>query len=246
MINDSQLCQTIGEAPRRIPHQILPHLLFHKLHNKHTGSSLEVVYLATVQDWRLFFLPVCHVALMGADSPPWKTLREDFCAGWTGQFHVLYPVQPSLSVFPRSRSLFSLPSAVSLPSLCFPVSRPWQETRLDTCTAPLPFSFFFLHPVIYAVRGFPLFGWPGFHVCAGRYLGVLTRSSVFSMKHTAEGNWWGFAATGTLHNEGETPPLSTNLTPPIRLTQGWKQRGESARYCQYKLELIHDGCELKL
>lgn len=73
-------------------------------------------------------------------------------------------------------------------------------------------AFPFFQPLIYAVRSFRLFGWPGLHVCAEQYLGVFTLSSVFSMKQTVAGNIWGFIATGCTYEPGSTLPVIFNTT----------------------------------
>lgn len=209
VINDSQLCRTIAEAPRHIPHQIVP--LPQTTQWAH-WIVLAVVCLANTQDWGLFLF-VYHFTQMVTDRP-WKTPLEDFHwpLSWPSPlFYIhflLFSSSLPLILHPASSfllfaQLLCVPLFPCLPSLT--ANKAWYMYS----------AFTFFCPVIYAVRSFPLFGWPGFHVCAKQYLGVLTRSSVFSMKQTVAGNWWGVYCR-RLHSANCEEPHQV-LTPPIRL-----------------------------
>lgn len=188
VINDSQLCRTIAEAPRHIPHQTAPRPLFHKLHNKHTGLCRWLFVLPPHETEGYFPLPVYRVSQTVTDSR-----RRGFLCSLIGQFLVH---QPSLAKFPRSPHPASsfLPTLRSAPVHPFVSPSPAPDSKQAVmhvwCLHLFPPSNLCCQVV------FPVFGRPGFHVCAERYLGVLTHSSVFSMKQTVAGNWWGFTATG--------------------------------------------------
>ena len=177
VINDSQLCRTMAEAPRRVPHHAAPQLLFLQLHNKH--SAVVVVCLQGC-----FCFLMNPVVLMGADSP-----LED-----TGGLLLLRPASRPLSISKvlvssslcdvHLTSCFLLPSPRSAPEPPFVSLSPASDSRQGLIHAH---AFTFFHPVIYAVRGFPPCGWPGFHVCAE----VLTCSFMLTMKQTVAGNRWG-------------------------------------------------------
>lgn len=134
---------------------------------------------------------------------PWGTWQSPG-SSFIGRFLVRHP---SLSKFPALLFLSAahLTSRFLLPALCSAPLFPCLPSLTANKAWYMYSGFTFFHPVIYAVRSFPLFGWPGFHVCAEQYLGVLTCSSVFSMKHTAAGNWWRFTATGCTVQTGRNP-----------------------------------------
>lgn len=80
-------------------------------------------------------------------------------------------------------------------------------------------AFTLFHPLIYAVRGFPLFGRPGFHVCEEPYLGVLTRSSVLqheTLQQVIDGGVY-------RRRRANREEHHQFLTRPIRSARGWKQ-----------------------
>ncbi len=203
VINGSQLCQTIAEAPRHIPHQILAQLLFHKLHNKHTGLYWWLFVLNT-EGYFCFLFTMIFIWYVTFAC---RILLLYFPAHSLAIFLSIAPLYLNVLFSSSSLLLISHPASFFLlfaQLLCVP---------LFSCLLPLTANkpwymysgFTFFHPVIYAVRSVPLFGWPGFHVCAEQYLGVLTPSSVFSMKHTAAGNWWGITATGCTVQTGRNP-----------------------------------------
>ncbi len=168
-----------------------------------------VVCLASTQHCRLFLLPVYHVTHMVTDSPCGLCVLEDFSARWLASLLSITPLYLNFLFFSSSLLLLLHPASSSLlfaQLLCVPLF-PCLPSLTANKAWYMYSAFTFFCPVIYAVRGFPLFGWPGFHVCAEQYLGVLTRSSVFGMKQTVAGNWWGFTATGTQRKLGETPPV---------------------------------------
>lgn len=147
-----------------------------------------VVCLATARDWGLFSTS-CLPCFSNSD---WQSPeRISLLAHW--------PVScPSalFAKFPRSPHPASsfLPALRSAPVHPFVSPSPAPDSKQAVmhvwCLHLFPPSNLCCQVV------FPVFGRPGFHVCAERYLGVLTRSSVFSMKQTVAGNWWGFTATG--------------------------------------------------
>ncbi len=162
-----------------------------------------VVCLATTHHWRLFLLLVYYVIHMLSYSHLQDTTGVFFCS-FIGQFLSVTHLYLNFLFSSLSLLLILHPASFFLlfaQLLCVPLF-----SCLLSLTANKAWymysGFTFFRPVIYAVSSFPLFGWPGFHVCAEQYLGVLTCSSVFSMKHTAAGNWWGITATGCTAQTG--------------------------------------------
>lgn len=206
----------MAEAPRHIPHQTVPQLLFHN----YTMSTLDCARSClSCHHTRLkAILASCLPWWTGSHYyRSWQSLKRCYCMTFLPIGRPVFcPAQLAVRLISSSSNCTFYILVYFLLShcgfLCFPVCCLWQQTRLDTCSAPSPF----FRPVIYAVRGFTLFGWPGFHVCAEQYCGLLTHSFVFSMKQIVAGNWWGFTATGTEHNQGRTDQFST---PPIRFAK---------------------------
>lgn len=128
VINDFQLCRTIAEAPRHIPHQIVPQLLFHKLHNKHTGLC-----------WRLFVLDwtLCFSAGKVTDSSIHR---------WSFNDHFIVHRPCVLFAVAHFESCVLPPALCSshlhfLVSWCLTASKAWCMFS----------AFTFLQPLIYAV-----------------------------------------------------------------------------------------------
>lgn len=168
VINDSQLCRTMAEAPRHIPHQIVPQLLFHKLHNKHTGLCRRLFVLPPHKT-EGYFCFLFTMLLLWELTVPWKTLLEDFSAFWLASFLSIAALYLHFPFFSSSLPLILHPAS-SLPLfaqlLCVPLFSCLPLSLTADRAWYMYSAFTFFHPVIYAVRGFPLFGWPGFHVCA--------------------------------------------------------------------------------
>lgn len=120
------------------PHQIVPQLLEHKLHNEHTGLC-ERLFVLPPHETEGYFCFLFTTLLLWELTAPWKTLLEDLSAQFLGHCALLSTFSVILS-----SPLLILCSASSVRLfarlLCFPVSCLWQQTRFDTCTVPSPCS----------------------------------------------------------------------------------------------------------
>lgn len=107
----------MAEAPRHSPHQIVPLLLFHTLHNKHPGLC-----------WRLFVLPpystesyfyfLFTMLLLFKPTVPWKTSPDIFLPVWLPSLSSSRPFHLHLLLL-SSPTLISHPASSCFPSLCW-------------------------------------------------------------------------------------------------------------------------------
>lgn len=104
----------MGEAPRHIPHQIVPQLLCLKLHNKHTVLCRGLFVLPPHKTEGYFCFLFTMLALWEL-TVRWKTLLEDCCGCLLASFLSATPLYLCFHFLSSSATHFT--SCLLLPSL---------------------------------------------------------------------------------------------------------------------------------